>query len=499
MIMSVAELQQSIEFDNSGPIKGTFKIDLDGPGLYELNGSKGTGKTTVLNAIAMLAGHKVQLTVHDGELSGKVEGFGVVVPLGSKKRPRGECELDTLDSEKFDLIDLIDPDGKTPETRDSVRIKALSSITNLSLKPADFYHLTGGQKSFDELAIKETDDPVLYASRVKAAIDNLAKLKEEYAKTEKGHAKGLEERVGDVDLTGEDDARVLADAVDQATSHLSSLLEQSKHAEQLAHAAGEARERLEEARESYQGPSVQAAKLSLNARHSDVELAQDQVDMLTRALADAKEELATAGGKFAEAQETLMRAEQHDEDIRRWEETLAQSDFVAPTIDQIEEARTAKEVARRDQEQGVRIRDAKQAAQSAKVHKQAAIGAMSDADQYRAAAGQVFDVLTTKLQTKVIRVESVAGSPRLVVKHPKRGKCLFDQDNGLSDGERVKAVIDELLPHLKSPGLFEIPQRIYQDLPPADRKELAAYGKKKKVFIFGAQVTDGELAVKKVV
>jgi len=83
----------------------------------------------------------------------------------------------------------------------------------------------------------------------------------------------------------------------------------------------------------------------------------------------------------------------------------------------------------------------------------------------------------------------------LFVEHPRRGKTLFDRVNGLSDGERVDFTLRELLPHIKSPGLLPIPQRVWQDLQPTDRKDLHALAVDKGLYLFGAQVDDGELRV----
>ena len=66
-----------IELTSGGPIEGTFPIDLSpGPGVYEFRGKRGSGKTTCISSIDLLAGHKVDVTLHDGAISGKVEGFG---------------------------------------------------------------------------------------------------------------------------------------------------------------------------------------------------------------------------------------------------------------------------------------------------------------------------------------------------------------------------------------------------------------------------------------
>jgi len=493
--MATAEMTE-VKLENVGPINGEFKIHLDGPGLYELRGSKGRGKTTALSALSLISGHKVALTVHDGELSGSVEGFGVVAPVGSRKKSRGECSVDTLDTEKFDLVDLIDPDGKTPETRDSVRIKALASLINLKLEPSDYYDLVGGQTEFEELGVAETDDPVLFASRVKAALDKAAKQKEDYSKTEVGHAKALEEQASGVDLNAESDPESLADAVDKASADLTALEQQAKAALEAIENTKRAKERLYIAQESYDGPPVTEAQAVRDAKQQELNEALELKQQLELQLQRAKESLAAKQGEYNETVAVLAAAEQHAADIQRWKDSIG--DPVEPVPqEKIEAAKVAKQKARDSHEAGVRIRDAKKAAAQAQSHKAAAVDADAQASDLRGAASEVFGILTEKLRTSVIRIEQVAGSPRLVVDHPDRGKTLFDQVDGLSDGERVRASIDELLPLVKSPGLFAIPQRTYQDLPPTDREQLAAYANENGLYLFGAQVTDGDLSVVK--
>ena len=131
-------METKVELTNVGPIEGTFEFKLNGPGLYELRGGSGTGKSTVISALGMLSGHKVDLTLHDGAFNGDVKGFGVIVPVGSRKRRKGELEASTLEAENFDLTDIIDPNGKTQATRDGVRIKALAALSGLELTADDF-------------------------------------------------------------------------------------------------------------------------------------------------------------------------------------------------------------------------------------------------------------------------------------------------------------------------------------------------------------------------
>jgi len=486
-----------VTFTNSGPIEGEFEVSITGPGLYELRGSKGKGKTSVLAGLSILSGHKVDLTVHDGELSGEIRGFGVVAPIGRKKR-RGKVEVDVIPTEKFDLVDLIDPDGKTPETRDATRIKALVSLLDVSIGPKDFYSLMGGESSFDGLGIEPTDDPILFATRIKRSIDSEAKGRENVANSHYAHATALLEAVDKVDLTAPCSAHVLAHAVESATVELATLCEQVAAAEKGEDRHREAEKKYSELQGLYQGPTGDQAQFDYDVAAAAVEERKADVEDIERLLREAKAKLGDADTHWQKMELEFKRAIQHENDISQWAMLMKEGILVAPSADEIVGAEIAKKEALRLQEEGVRIRDAKGSKVQADQHRLDGVDAEGEASRLRAAAAGVFGVVTEKLKTKVIRVEDVAGSPRLVVDHPERGKTLFDQLDGLSDGERVRSSIDELLPHLKSPGLFPIPQRTYQDLPPRDRRELARYAEENGLFVFGAQVTDGELRVEKI-
>jgi len=475
-------MNSKFELTNVGPIKGQFSIDLSaGPGLYELRGGKGTGKSTILSALSLISGHKVSLTVYDGELSGQIKGFGVVAPVGSRKRKKGELELETIDTTRCDLGDLIDPDGKTAETRDAARIKALAALSNLRMVPSDFYELVGGQQSFDELGVQDSDDAVTMCGRVKSAIEEQARRHESLAEREQGYAKANSERCDGIDVNSEYDPNILAMAAETAARDLVRLKDGRERRLTAEKQRASATEALAKATADYTGPSVEEAA-------ANVEKATEKRDKL-------RDQLVKAVANLRIAEEKATAAEQHHRTTVAWRVTLAEE--LPPEVieQQIAEAQIKLETARADQEMGVRIRDALQASEQAAKHKRAAEQAITIAKRYRAIAGNVWDVLTSKLATHELKIESVDGYPRLVVQHPKRGKTVYDCDNGLSDGERVRVAIDEMLPRLKSPGLLPLPQRIWQDLPPKDRSEIARYAMEKGLYVFAAQVTDDDLGV----
>ncbi len=486
---------ETIDITNPGPIEGVFSIDLSkGPGAYEFRGARGTGKTTCISSIDWLAGHKVDVTLHDGAISGKVEGFGAVAPIGGRKRRKGVFELDTIDAEKFSLTDLIDPPGKTPEVRDAHAIKALAVLSEAEADVKLYYDLAGGQAAFDALGIAETNDPVLLATRVKSAFDKAGTQSARTAEAEVGHAIPLEHVPDDLDMEQSSNltelGRVRDTARDDRMCRIASRDNGIAKENAIAAAAG----RLQQVRDEYSGPTVlDAADTQRTSIAREVEVGS-RVEKLTRELEQARDALAARKTNSVAVGLEYEAAKSHAAAVEELQ-TIASQTVTYPEESVITEFNRAVERATTAYDMGVRIRDVKQNQEKAKVHREAAQKAEKGMEEARNKAGQVFDVLARSLHTQHLEIFSVDGNPRLFVKHPRRGKTAFDRVNGLSDGERVDFTLRELLPHIASPGVLPIPQRIWQDLQPTDRTNLHKLAVDKGLFIFGAQVDDGDLRI----
>lgn len=484
-----------IELTNSGPIEGTFAIDLSkGPGAYEFRGARGTGKTTCISSIDWLTGHKVDVTLHDAAPSGKVEGFGVVAPIGGRKLRKGEFELDTIDAEKFSLTDLIDPPGKTPEVRDAHAIKALAVLSEAKADASLYYELAGGQAAFDALGIQTTDDPVLLATRVKQAYDKLARERENTAEAEISHAIPLERVPEDLDMSQSSDLSALGKARDDARDEYQRLKAERRNGIVKDIEIKTAKERLGKIRSEYSGPTVAiAGQTRQNIVDKGIE-AKAKVDELERQLEKARAEVEACKTEYRAADSVYEAAKSHQSAVEELS-TLASQTNTFPEESEVSAAYEAVEKATTAYDHGVRIRDVRNNLTKAVTHREAAEKAEKEADEARNKAARVFDILAQSLHTTHLEIHSVDGNPRLFVQHPKRGKTAFDRVNGLSDGERVDFTLRELLPHIESPGMLPIPQRVWQDLQPTDRKNLHNLAVEKGLYLFGAQVDDGNLRV----
>ncbi len=494
-LKGVTDVGDEITLTNVGPIEGEFSLELNGPGLYELRGSKGTGKTTVLESLSLVAGHKSYLTVHDGELRGSVKAFGMDAPIGSRKKRTGELEVETLDSERFDLVDLIDPQGKTPHVRDAVRIKTLATMQGLRLTPKHFEAILSKQE-IDELGVEQTEDPVLFSNRLKRALDAAAKRLETQAKTTVGRVSQLRDSVEGVDVEKESDPQVLGDAHAAAAAKQAELTGQVELAQQDAAARSKAEKELKEAKARSTDPLDELkthlvdCEGAVAAQEVEIERLKDQ---LTQALT-LKGELQL---EVTRAESKVSGAEELERVITSWQDVLNGERVELPSAEELAEASDRVVESRQAIEDGTLIRKAQESLQEADKLAEQVSALEKQAKSTRAAAGRIFDVLTQNLGTKEIKIEAIDGHPRLVVDHPKRHKTFFDHIDGLSDGERVQYAIHELLPYLKSPGLFPVPQRTYQDMPPEDRRELARVAEEKELYVFGAQVSDGDLRCEK--
>lgn len=484
--------ESTVVIDHIGPIE-YFEIDFSyGYGAYELNGTKGQGKSTVLDSLDLMAGRRLFLTVTDGFPSGSVRGFGVIVPVGGKKRRRGTMSLNALDAEKFSIADIVSPQVKDPEAADVQRIKAMVSLRNVQAEPADYFDLCGGRAGLEALVPEDklsTDDPVLLASRVKEALEAKARVHEATAKHEATHAESYKIRVEGVDLTGESDANALQQALDAAKTVEITLRQQQKAYQVDQDRRQNARAALEAAKAGYTGPSLDEAQGALQTASANVSAADAKVRELTELLASAKAALSDARQQEVSAERAMASARHHLEVCTAWSEAL-EADPVAVVAEQdLLAASQAVAASQQALEQGVRIRDAMQASATARRHAAEADRQREIAEQYRAKALGVFDVLSGLVRCPGMKIESVQGAPRFVVIHPRRGKMLY---HDMSDGERVYTAIEAVVDALQSPAVLTIAQRLWQDLPPADRLALHQYAMKHRLYIVGAQVTDDQ-------
>lgn len=487
---------------NAGPIEGEFRFSLsDGYGVYELQGSNGVGKSSVLKLLRLITGHRVDVTVHAGELDGSIEALGVIAPLG-RKHPKGELELGTIESDKWGIDDVTDPAGERPEVRDANRIKALAALCKAKADPAPYREMIGDEdfaKLIDRKKL-DTDDPLLLQSRIKDSLEQAARLAETGRDEAKEQARLCELAVEGIDLSGECDGKTLADAANQAAAKVAQLESQEKSAKRAHQQADDARKSLEISRDKYKGMTLaESEEAALKAADSRRE-AEKEVSRIEDLLRTARESARSAIAHEEAMLSARRAAKQQDDLINQLQTLIATNEAIAcPSVEEIDKARADLAASRQRQEQGVRIRDAKAKAAQAEAYQDAATALASRAISLRGAAAMTFDILTQSVKLTGIRIENVNGDVRLVVDHPRSKKpCLFDGDNGgLSDGERSIFAMKTLRHLIPSPGLFAVPQRVWQDLDEDARAEIHRAAVEQKLYVFAALPKSGSLRVER--
>lgn len=498
-----------IEITDCGPISGCFPIDLsDGPGVFVLEGDKGVGKSTTLSLInSLVTGHTAEITVHDGQLSGTVAGMGRIVPVGSRKRPRGELEMDALDTERFSLNDVTDPHEKTPAAADARRTRAIASLLKIKVEPSAFYHLTGGKDKFEKLVRADklvTDDPVVLASRIKSELEVAARLSESHADTETGHAKECQAHLDGLNMDAESNAKLLDAASDKAVGRLKDLEAQTTQAARAAREIVSAKETLKNTIAGYDGPTVADAKAAWQKAEAELAETAKEASAIEKQIAELKTKLAQVNAigeeKFRmanQAKSAVSAAEQHAKLIANCETLIRSQEQIAGVPEEeILAAQKAVAEARAASEQGVLIRKALEAKKRQAAFLESAERSKKEAEDLRSAATSTFDVLARSIKLEGVSIENVNGDARWVVEHPNRkGKKTYFSE--LSGGERQCTAIDLTLPHLGNPAVFVIEQRSFQELSKSDKERIHAHAVKNGVFVFGAQISEGPLRVER--
>ncbi len=435
-------LSQQIVITDTGPIVGDFVLDLsNGPGLYELRGGKGAGKSTTIRCIeSLIAGHAVDLTVRDGQLGASISGFGRIVPIGSRKKTRGELDIDSLDYRGgYSVSDITDPPQQGAAPADAHRIKALASLCGVKPDPTLYYPLVltlpgkaatagelGDWTKAAKLALEklipakelETDDPVLLANRIKRRLDEAARQAEAAAEHAMGHARGCEDSLAGIDLAGPCDQAELDAAADAAVMRETSLKAQAATAARAAKEVAAARENLRNITASYDGPTEADAIRALNERTAELEEANSQCaaieaeikrqqGLLRDALAVAKER----GIAATAAKQAVESAEQHTKLKANCESLIASQAAIVgvPKADMLAAAQAVKD-AREAQAQGVRIRDAQATKARQEKHLSESVSRYAWAEAEKRLAGRSLHVRRARQVDSAGRaVDRVAG------------------------------------------------------------------------------------------
>lgn len=483
-----------IELDNIGPVDH-LKIELK-PGVTILLGENGVGKSESLAAIGtVLKGEgRGDVQASDGADRGEIRVGDVTLRVGRSSRRIGELAVQHLEG-RFDISDLAAPQRKDPASADAVGIKALVSLSGVKADAAKFAALLPGE--FDATVDVEslnTDDPVEMAARVKRAFEKVARKEEEAAEKIRAQAEAVERLLADVPADSEASEAELMARLEAAIARNSELESQQNAADMAAGRQQRAKEQLAkiEAQEKAAGlVSPAEAGKALESAALARGKALEAVTAARAALGKAEDDLRAAQAAEASAVERKREAEARVSQRAAAEKALQEAgNAPRPEPEEIEAAAAELEAARKAQSAAAAGREFRSKRAEAVKLRETAKAHEKHAEKLRDAAAATDDVLTEMVQSKVLKIKTVDGQPRLVLP-TKRGPATFYRD--LSDGERYDVGIDAAVEHLPPGGLLVLRQTAWQDLSPKRRARVDAKAREKGVSILTAQVDNGEL------
>ncbi|HAI12646.1 MAG TPA: hypothetical protein DCM28_13140 [Phycisphaerales bacterium] len=480
-------IQQNVNIENIGPIEQLdIKCPPDG-GVVVLRGRNGLGKSTALSsAQALVSGNGKLSTRDDAPSAGRVNGFGAMIHVGAKTTRAGEVEVSSIEG-KLNIADLVKPPLKDPVAADRQRIKALISITGVEPTAKAFADVIGNEMAdYVSAATWAGKDMLDVASKAKRDLEQAARGKEDEANLREGQAKAHEEAASGVDMSGECDEQKLRNASTIASGNLRVLQERQEASERSANQLAEAREKLDQVKANYTGPTVDQAIADVKSSENNLASATATVNNLERQLAEAKSAQERIDLKLQSARSSLRAAEEYTEAVAMYEAVLEGTATKAPSPDELEAAQQAMDDASNALEQGALIRNAMAKLREAKDARDQANKAAVTASRLRDSAKLIDNVLSNAIENDQLFVRD----GRLCTNHHARGETLFGD---LSEGERWTKAFDVAAPIVGEHGILILPQNFWEGLDPHNRAHVADLARHHKIVVLTAEATDGEL------
>lgn len=487
-------MSTSIEVRDIGPVE-EFAYELNEPGVHVLEGSQGMGKTTILRTAQLATDGRtdVRPTKRDGARRGSATIAGRTLTVMRHVKQEGDLEVEGLGD--LDLAGLHSPKFAEAATRDRHRIKALVRLSGVSADLSLFRDIADRQEEFDQVvdpADVQTDDLVEMCGKVKRLFDKAALSQERKAEEEDAHRRAQQELCDGVNLEDPCDQDQLQQALADAVSAHSAMVERSRAADDAVLAHHAAQDKLQEMRAGYDGPSLpdaeEAYRLANESRHAAAQAVQD----LEVKLADAKRDLDAKTESSEKSHEVIERVRSHEESLREFQEIVdAGLPADAPKAGDIADAQEAVNRATTALSHAGKVREAREAKQRADQHAARSTEAQEAGERFRDAAASTQDVLTDsigRIENCPLRVQiDQDGDARLVLATDRSDAEPFDD---LSDGERW----DTILPLCASRNrLIVLPQAAWGELAPETRARIHRLAQQIGCYVLTAQADDGEL------
>lgn len=470
---------REVLIENVGPIE-KLAIPLPEAGVVVLRGRNGVGKSHALAAVDSLVSGRGKPPCRDGAVRGAVEGFGAKLTIGRSTRRLGEAEVITLEG-RLDISQLVQPPIKDEEAADRQRIKALIQLSGQSADLNAFESILPENVSFGELVppSEYDSDPVVFAGRLKRALEAEARRWEKVAEEHKAELSVVEKELGAAPqcdpvlwlrITRQPDVvRAEAEmAVAQALANLRELETRQELAAKQAEQIAQAKRALAELEG---GELVCPEKIAAEISELD-----EKIRKLEQALAAARERRT----QLVRRREQASALQQQIAELRR----IVSQEVSVVDDSEIARARDAFEAARRAHAHVTElVRKASFAKRLEELRKRAS-EAEGRAAVFRDAAHATDDVLSS-LVARVTRKLRVDG-----------GRLVCDTDRGtepfgeLSPGERWRIALEIAVEQLGRGGIVTVPQEAWEALDPVNRSEIAAIARQVGVVILTAEADE---------
>lgn len=493
--MSVAETPTNeIEINNVGPIQNLTIPIPPGGGVVVLHGENGSGKTTAINSVESLYSNETRRTLRnsDGTQKGTVSGLGIKVRLGRKNTASGELLCESIDG-KVDPSTLVDPGIKDPVKADSKRLATLIRLGSVEVSADKWVEAMG--PVVDEIAIDDlvSPDPVVAADRIRRALHEVAKQREQLAQSKAFESASISKEVADVDVSAESDEETLAAKMDEANTEYLTMLGRKQQGDQSKLAFLEAKEKLASAigggvdivalrdeLEAYQKDRAETGEVILGLRDRIKKL---QADMAEAVNASDKIEV-----KILDLENRISDAEKSSAYLIELRQTVDAG--IPDTIDDgiIDVLRSTKEKAVAAVQRGEVVRRAKATLAKSETLENESKEIAERAVTLRSYARSTDSVLEQALID--------AGFNRIKVDD---GRLCVESDRGLepfselSHGERWTIALDLAAAGLPAGSVLPVCQEAFESLDPSNREFIAGLAKERGIVIVTALATGGAL------
>lgn len=472
----------------------------EGGGVVVFKGTNGIGKSTAIQAVEAVATNRgtSDLEPSDGAASGSIIGLGVRISIGRKNTRTGELVCTAIDG-KLSIEDLVDPGIQNPTSADAKRIKTLIQIYGIKACLEMFRPAFETEEEFKDTLkseeIEVTDDFLVFAERVKRAIDKAALAHEGKSNTEAALAASCASQAKDVDINAECDSLVLQQRFEAAIR-----IEQQAKAEQKS--AAEQNARIEQAQTALDmiagtdaGKVAEQAKRELESAQSSATKAIMAVQAARVAFENAERELVRCEEEIVACQKAYDTSQKQVSLIESYRKTLADAGAAAvpPTEEYLSAVADEVKAAREACDQGAVVRQAKKKLEDREQHLAKASEYTKKALSLRGAAGNIDTVLSKQITDRGGALFVEKG--RLVTK-THRGTELFAD---LSDGEKWKLAIDVAIDAVGPNGLITAGQPCWDGFSDAFRTEIADHLKARGAVLVTAQITNDPVLTAEVV